>query len=347
MSPSLPTDSSPSQVCDADLSALNTLRLPARAHRLARPTTVDELAQVLAERNPAEPLFVIGEGSNLVIDSDLPGLTLSLAIDGMVQVKEDGVHVWIAAGAGVHWDDLVAWTVAQGWQGLENLSLIPGTAGAAPFQNIGAYGVELSQVLEQVTVLDVVTARVEHFSADECEFAYRDSRFKSRDRGRYIITGIELRLRKQPCCDVRYGPLQAAFGHLPAHEVSPAAVRDQVIAVRQSKLPDPAVLANAGSFFKNPVVTVAAADALKRRFPDLVAYPQPQGVKLAAGWLIEQAGWKGKRLGPVGMHSEQALVLVNHGGATSADVMDLAAAVRADVLKQFGVTLEQEPVLLP
>jgi UDP-N-acetylmuramate dehydrogenase len=331
----------------ADLTGLNTLGLPARAQRLARPTTLDALSQVLAERDPAEPLFVIGEGSNVVICSDLPGLTLSLAIDGMARVKQDNTHVWVAAGAGVHWDDLVAWTVEQGWQGLENLSLIPGTVGAAPFQNIGAYGVELSQLLEQVTVMDVATAQVKHFAGNECEFAYRDSRFKSRDRGRYIITGIELRLNKMPQCNVGYGPLKARFGHLSQADILPAAVREHVIAVRQSKLPAPDVLANAGSFFKNPVVTKERGDALKSRFADLVAYTQPDGVKLAAGWLIEQAGWKGKRLGPVGMHSEQALVLVNHGNATSADVIALAEAVCADVQEKFGVALEQEPVLLP
>jgi len=212
---------------------------------------------------------------------------------------------------------------------------------------IVAYGVELSQVLEQVTVMDVGTAQVDHFAGHECGFSYRDSRFKSRDRGRYIITGIELRLNKTPQCNVSYGPLKARFGHLSQADISPAAVREHVIAVRQSKLPDPAVLANAGSFFKNPVVTKEQGDALKVRFADVVAYAQADGGKLAAGWLIEQAGWKGKRLGPVGMHSEQALVLVNHGGATSADVVALAEAVCADVQATFGVSLEQEPVLLP
>lgn len=332
---------------EADLSGLNTLRLPARAQRLARPATLDELEQVLADHDHAEPLQVIGEGSNLVIQGDLPGLTLCPAMDGMASVKENEQHVWVAAGAGVHWDDLVAWTVEQGWQGLENLSLIPGTAGAAPFQNIGAYGVELSQYLEQVTVMEVATGRVTHFAADECDFAYRDSRFKGRDRGRYVITGIELKLNKVPACTVSYGPLKDYFGEMAPGAVSPAAVRERVIAVRQSKLPDPAVLANAGSFFKNPVVSQEKASHLKAQFPALVAYAQAEGVKLAAGWLIEQAGWKGRRLGPVGMHSEQALVLVNHGHASSEDVMALASAVRRDVWERFGVSLEQEPVLMP
>lgn len=332
---------------NADLAALNTLGLPARADCLVRPTTLDELEQVLADRDPQTPVTVIGEGSNLVIQGDLPGITLSLALDGMIKVRETDQHVWVAAGAGVHWDDLVAWTVEQGWQGLENLSLIPGTAGAAPFQNIGAYGVELAQVLEQVTVMEIASGKVSHFSAQECEFAYRDSRFKSRDRGRYIITGIELRLNRQAHCQIGYGPLKAHFTALPPEALTPAAVREKVMAIRQSKLPDPAVLANAGSFFKNPVVSEAQAASLKAEFDGLVAYPQEQGVKLAAGWLIEAAGWKGKRLGPVGMHSEQALVLVNYGGATAADVDALATAVGRDVWHRFGVKLEQEPIVLP
>jgi len=332
---------------NADLTAFNTLALPARAHCLVRPTTLDELEQVLAGHDPQEPIHVIGEGSNLVIEDDLPGLTVVLALDGMMKVRETSEHVWVAAGAGVHWDDLVAWTVEQGWQGLENLSLIPGTAGAAPYQNIGAYGVELAQVLEQITVMELATGTVSHFNAENCDFGYRDSRFKSRDKGRYVITGIELKLNRQPHCNISYGPLKQHFAGQDADAVTAAAVRKQVIAIRQSKLPDPAVLANAGSFFKNPVVDVQKAESLKAAYPQLVSYPQQDGVKLAAGWLIEAAGWKGKRLGPVGMHSEQALVLVNHGGATSADVLALAAAVRADVWQRFGVQLEQEPVVLP
>nr|WP_202560376.1 UDP-N-acetylmuramate dehydrogenase [Alcanivorax sp. DP30] len=332
---------------NADLSRLNTLGLPARAACLVRPTTLDALEQVLADRDPNAPLYVIGEGSNLVLQGDLPGLTISLAIDGMTRVKETDQHVWVAAGAGVHWDDLVAWTVEQGWQGLENLSLIPGTAGAAPYQNIGAYGVELAQVLEQVTVMEIATGKVTHYSCEECEFAYRDSRFKGRDKGRYIITGIELKLNRQAHCNISYGPLEQHFADQPPQAVTAAAVRNQVIAIRQSKLPDPAELANAGSFFKNPVVSADKAESLKAAFPGLVCYAQQDGVKLAAGWLIEAAGWKGKQLGPVGMHREQALVLVNYGGATPSDVQVLASAVRGDVWQRFGVQLEQEPVVLP
>ena len=332
---------------NADLTRLNTLGLPARAACLVRPATLDALEQVLAERDPQAPLYVIGEGSNLVLQGDLPGLTISLAIDGMAKVKESDQHVWVAAGAGVHWDDLVAWTVEQGWQGLENLSLIPGTAGAAPYQNIGAYGVELAQVLEQVTVMSLASGKVEHFSAAECEFDYRDSRFKGRDKGRYLITGIELKLNRRHQCNISYGPLRQHFSDQPPEAVTAAAVREQVIAIRQSKLPDPAVLANAGSFFKNPVVSAEKAEALKASFPELVCYSQQDGVKLAAGWLIEAAGWKGRKLGPVGMHQEQALVLVNYGGATPSDVQALALAVRGDVWQRFGVQLEQEPVVLP
>lgn len=332
---------------DADLSPFNTLRLPARARAMARPATLDQLSQLLAGRDPQAPLYCLGEGSNLVLTADLPGLTLIPAMSGMQSLDEDSRHVWVAAGAGVHWDDVVAWTVKQGWQGLENLSLIPGAVGAAPFQNIGAYGAELSQVVEQVTVVDVKTLEVSHLGADQCGFGYRDSRFKSADRGRFVITGLLLRLNKQTPCDVSYGALKAHFADWPADRITPAAVREQVIAVRRSKLPDPAQLANAGSFFKNPVVSEAHYRSLKEQYPQIVAFPVAEGHKLAAGWLIEQAGWKGQRLGPVGMHSKQALVLVNHGGARCDQVQNLANAVRNSVFQQFRVLLEQEPVALP
>lgn len=330
-----------------NLQPYNTLALPAYAAALHEPETVDALQQLLAEKDPAAPVFVLGEGSNLVLRGNLPGLTIRPAMGGMRLVREDNTHVWVAAGAGVHWDDFVCWTVEQGWQGLENLSLIPGTVGAAPYQNIGAYGVELAQWLECVTVLEMATGNVQHIERDECDFGYRESRFKRQDNGRFIITGIELRLNKQAICDVRYGPLAQRFANVPATDISPAAVREAVIEIRQSKLPDPAVLPNAGSFFKNPVVSNELSARLKKHYPDMPVYPQEQGCKLAAGWLIEQSGWKGRRLGPVGMHTEQALVLVNYGGASCEDVQALADAVQQAVLSKFDVRLEQEPVLLP
>ncbi len=332
---------------NVDLSRRNTLALPARAQRLARPASVAELVTVLRERDADEPLFVLGGGSNVVLQDDLPGLTVIPDLHEIECVGEDDRQVRIRAGAGVIWDQLVAETVARGWYGLENLALIPGSAGAAPVQNIGAYGVELADVLESVEAVSVASGEVLRFAAGECEFRYRDSLFKSRCRGQFVITHITLALRKTGQCRIGYRALAECFEGASLEQIHPAAVRRAVMQLRQSKLPDPRTLANAGSFFKNPLVTVEHHQRLQADFPQLVAYPQQDGVKLAAGWLIEQAGWKGRSIGPVGMHRQQALVLVNHGGASAQQVLQLAAAVRADVERLFAVTLEQEPVLLP
>lgn len=331
---------------DADLSRANTLRLAARAERLARPESTEQLTKLLAEHG-AEPLHVLGQGSNVLLTGDLPGLTLIPALHQIELVREDAEHVWVRAGAGAVWDQLVAETVARGWLGLENLSLIPGTAGAAPFQNIGAYGAELSEVLEEVEAVTTEEGRVVRFNAAQCEFDYRDSLFKSRRRGEFLITHITLRLRRRGACRLDYGGLAEQFADQPETDITPATVRRAVIALRQSKLPDPRELANAGSFFKNPLVERAEAERLRGLFPDLVMFPQGEHCKLAAGWLIDKAGWKGRNLGPVGMHRNQALVLVNHGGATANQVLALADAVKQDVRRLFQVELEQEPVLLP
>jgi UDP-N-acetylmuramate dehydrogenase len=334
---------------DVDLSTANTLALPARAERLARPADVDELARVLTGRG-ADPLFVLGGGSNLVLTGDLPGLTVMPVFDEVSYRQVDEGLAQVRVGAGVVWDRLVADTVAAGWQGLENLSLIPGNVGAAPFQNIGAYGVELADVVSTVEAVSVDDGSNISFDADQCEFAYRDSLFKSRCRGEFIITHLTLNLRRGSDC--RLDSFRLGYGGLAERlegggPVTPARVREAVIALRQSKLPDPAKLPNAGSFFKNPVVSLTHYQRLLERYPDLVSFPVTGGRKLAAGWLIERSGWKGRRLGPVGMHDQQALVLVNHGGATAVDVLALATAVREDVRQCFGVELEQEPVLMP
>ncbi len=331
-----------------DLTALTTLRLPAKAAARRDVTDLPALREALADARAAGlPVIVLGEGSNVVLRGDLPGLTVIPAFDGIDYLDESADQVRVRVGAGVVWDRLVADTVARGWGGLENLSLIPGTAGAAPFQNIGAYGVELADCLESVDTVAVADGRAGRFRADQCEFGYRDSLFKSRRRGEFIITGITLRLHRHGARRVDYGGLAERFAGQDPRTLAPATVRAAVIELRQSKLPDPAVLPNAGSFFKNPVVSAAELARLKADYPKLVSFPHPDGAKLAAGWLIEDAGWKGRRLGPVGMHRDQALVLVNQGGARADDVLALAAAVREDVLARFGVTLEQEPVALP
>lgn len=327
----------------------NTLQLPARAEWLAMPASESDAVALLQDtRWRTLPRTVIGEGSNLVLCADLAGLVIRPSMLGVAVVEEDAHEVLIDVQAGENWDRLVAETVTRGWQGLENLSLIPGTVGAAPYQNIGAYGAELADVLVSVRACALDDGHLETFSAERCAFAYRDSFFKSSEPGRWLITSVRLRLRKQAQLNLGYADLRARFDALPATQQTVAGVRQLICALRRSKLPDPAVLPNAGSFFKNPLVSSQHYAQLRQRYPDIVAYPQPDGqVKLAAGWLIERAGWKGKREGDLGMHAQQALVLVNHGEATGSQVLAFAAQVRDTVAAMFAVQLEQEPVVLP
>lgn len=330
-----------------DLVDRNALALPARARHFAAPDSEENLRELLVAAQGA-PLTIIGAGSNLVLDGDIPGYVLQPALGGIRVVKDDASAVTVEVGAGENWDQLVAQCVARGWHGLENLSLIPGSAGAAPYQNIGAYGVELADRLESLDAMDVGTGQVRSFSAEECAFAYRDSLFKSGQPGRWVIMRLRLRLAHRFAPQLDYADLRQRYSELPVSRQNAAGLRELIIRIRQDKLPDPAVLPNAGSFFKNPEVSTEAFHALRERFPDLVAYALADGrFKLAAGWLIEKAGWKGRRLGSVGMHDRQALVLVNYGGGTAAQVRALQEAVQGAVRERFGVELEREPVWLP
>lgn len=334
-----------------DLSAYNTLALPGRAAGYLRVVVPEMLARV--RENPCwreRPRFILGGGSNLVLRGDFDGLILHMAIPGRRLVGEDDEAWYVEAGAGENWHAFVLWTLARGWPGLENLALIPGTVGAAPVQNIGAYGMEVGDCVQRVRAWDFHQQDYVEFTREACRFAYRNSVFKEAGRhleGSLAIVALTLRLPKrwQPNC--RYADVAQ---ELAARQIGPPSAQDiaaAVIAVRQRKLPDPAVLPNAGSFFHNPVLPADAVTALQQRYPDLPVYPQADGrIKLAAGWLIEQAGWKGKALGPVGMYEKQALVLVNHGGATGADVVRSMAAVQAAVRAEFGVELTPEPVFL-
>ena len=332
---------------DTDLTPLNTLALPARAARYVRITEAAQLAQ---HELAAERRFILGGGSNLVLSGDVERLVLHMAIPGKRLLGEDSAAWYVEAGAGENWHAFVQWTLTQGWPGLENLSLIPGTVGAAPIQNIGAYGLEIADVLYSVTAWDFEKRAFFSVDRNACRFAYRDSLFKQQGwhlDGRIAITSVVFRLAKAWQPNTRYADVAQ---ELASREISTPTAGDiaaAVIAVRQRKLPDPAVTPNAGSFFHNPVVNAGQAATLKAQHPGLPCYPQPDGrVKLAAGWLIEQAGWKGKSLGPVGMYEKQALVLVNRGGACGADVCGTMAAVQADVSARFGVQLTPEPVFL-
>ncbi len=338
---------------DVDLRSLNTFGLPARA---AFFVTVDDPARlpaVLADPALAGlPRLVLGGGSNIVFDGDFPGVVLKTACSGR-RLSSDDESAWVVeAGAGENWHDFVCWTLRQGWGGLENLALIPGTVGAAPVQNIGAYGLEMAERFESLDALDLSSGEMRVFHAEDCAFGYRDSRFK-REPGRWLITRVRFRLPKRWQALTQYAELareldeQAKWAECGCRATTPQAVADAVIAIRRRKLPDPAEIGNAGSFFKNPVVDAASYARLAAAYPQLPHYPQADGgEKLAAGWLIEQTGWKGRNLGPVACFERQALILVNLGGACGADVRRIAHAVGNDVEKCFGVSLEVEPVFV-
>ena len=332
---------------NVDLTPFNTLALPGKAARYQKITAP---AQLAAEELSHTPRFILGGGSNLVLTGDFDGLVLHMAIPGKKLLSEDHEAWYVEAGAGENWHDFVQWTLQQGYPGLENLSLIPGTVGAAPIQNIGAYGLEVAEHLHSVTAWDFIEQRFVSIAQEACRFAYRDSLFKQEGwhlDGRLAITSVIFRLPKAWLPNARYADVAQEIA---AQGITAPSARDiarAIIAIRQRKLPDPAVTPNAGSFFHNPVVTHDVADAMGAAHPNLPRYPQADGrVKLAAGWLIEQAGWKGRQLGPVGMYEKQALVLVNHGGATGADVLRTMQAVTADVQARFAVSLTPEPVFV-
>ncbi|SDK20832.1 UDP-N-acetylmuramate dehydrogenase [Microbulbifer yueqingensis] len=334
---------------DVDLQQYNTLAIAARAAHFARVESRDQLLEVVAfARSRGLPVLPLGGGSNIVLTEDFPGLVVHLDIRHLELDEQEGA-VEVVAGAGENWHQLVMATVERGYGGLENLALIPGRIGAAPIQNIGAYGVELRDTFHSLEALHVATGEMHTFSASECEFGYRDSVFKGRARDQYIITEVRLRLPEDWYPRVDYPALQQ---YLRDHQVdssglTPRDVADAVIAVRQSKLPDPQTIPNAGSFFKNPVVSPELYQKLKRHHPDLVAYEVGSRWKLAAGWLIDRAGWRGRMHGPVGVHERQALVLVNPGRGSGAEVTGLAREIADDIRARFGVELEPEPRFYP
>lgn len=293
------------------------------------------------------PVHILGGGSNLLLLSDVPGLVIRMASRGQRIVQAGTPHVLVEAEAGEPWHPFVCFTLEHGLAGLENLSLIPGTVGAAPMQNVGAYGVEIKDVFAGLTALDRHTNTLSDFSLEDCRFGYRDSVFKQQP-GRWIILRVRFKLSRETPLHLEYGPVRQRLAARGIDEVTPQAVSDAICEIRREKLPDPAVLGNAGSFFKNPVVPQAQAAALGAQWPGLVAYAQgDHQAKLAAGWLIEQAGWKGYRRGDAGVHKDQALVLVNHGSATGPELLALARDIQASIQARFGVTLEMEPNLLP
>lgn len=329
---------------EVSLKPFNTFGVDVRARLFAQAHSDADVRQALAyAEEQGVPLLVIGGGSNLLLTADIPSLVLRMASRGIRILEDDGRRVVIEAEAGEPWHPFVQHTLAQGLSGLENLSLIPGTVGAAPMQNIGAYGVEIKDVFAGLTALDRQTGELRDFTLDECNFAYRDSLFKQQP-GRWLILRVRFALSRIAHLHLEYGPVRQRLTEQGIDQPTATDVSRAICSIRSEKLPDPVVLGNAGSFFKNPLVSATLVAQLKGEYPDLVAYAQPDGqMKLAAGWLIERAGWKGFRDADAGVHKAQALVLVNYGDATGLQLLDLAQRIQKDISERFHVELEMEP----
>ncbi len=318
----------------------NTFGMDVKAARFIEFDNEDELGELIREGIMA-PVLVIGGGSNLLFVNDYEGTILHSRIFGMEVIDENDDYVSLRVGSGVNWDALVAYTVATGWQGLENLTAIPGEVGASAVQNVGAYGAEAGDFIESVEAVSLADASKRIFKYDDCEFAYRSSIFKKAEKGKYVITFVTFRLRKKPEYCVSYGNLSRMVEELGGLSVEN--IRRAVGEIRAAKLPDPAVLGSAGSFFVNPVVACNVAERLKLLYPEMPQYATPDGrVKLSAGWLIEQCGWKKAARGSVGVYEKQALVIVNYGGASGRDILAFANEVSASVKDKFGVELSME-----
>jgi UDP-N-acetylmuramate dehydrogenase len=293
------------------------------------------------------PLFILGGGSNILFTKDVDALVLRNELKGISVVSETDETIDLKAGAGEEWHAFVQYCVEKGLGGVENLSLIPGSVGASPMQNIGAYGAEIKDCFVSLEAFHIEKQELHTFSADDCAFGYRESVFKRQHKGKYIIVSVTYRLQKHPQFNTAYGAIQAQLDEMGVTELSVKAISEAVIAIRSSKLPNPKELGNAGSFFKNPVVSKSDFERIAANYPEMPHYPQADSSeKLAAGWLIEQAGWKGKRVGNCGVHAKQALVLVNYGGATGDEIYALSQAVLDAVEEKFGVLLEREVNIL-
>lgn len=318
----------------------NTFGLDVFANRFLEYDSEEELLRLLGEGEVVSPYLHIGGGSNLLFTKDYEGVILHSCIKGITLLDEDNDSVRLRVGAGVVWDELVCHCVEHGWQGIENLSLIPGEVGAAAVQNIGAYGMEVKDSIVSVETIDI-TGRRRTYSTEECCYSYRHSLFKKAEMKSVFITYVNFRLNKVPHFVLDYAALVKALASYP--EITLHNIREAVIQVRQSKLPDPKALGNAGSFFMNPVIPRLQFEDLQRDYSDIPHYDvNPDLVKVPAGWLIEQCGWKGKSLGPAAVYDKQALVLINRGGATGADIVRLAQAVRKSVKDKFGIDIQPE-----
>lgn len=325
------------------LKSLNTFGFDQNARFFTAADSVESLKSALTWAKEKElQVLILGGGSNILLTQDFDGLVIKVELKGIQLVGEDENHLWVKVGAGEVWHDLVSYAIERNWAGIENLSLIPGTVGASPMQNIGAYGVEIKEVFESLEAMNRSMLKMETFSHEACQFGYRESVFKNKLKDHYVICSVTFKLNKSPNFHVEYGAIQDVLQQKGIEKLTINAVSEAVIEIRQSKLPDPRVIGNAGSFFKNPTIPQNQYADLQARFPGIPGYPSEAGVKVPAGWLIEQAGWKGFRSGDVGVHAKQALVLVNYGDGHGAEVRVLSEQIRQSIREKFGIELSPE-----
>ena len=326
------------------LRHFNTFGLESEARFFAEVKSVDELTQILQDPVWQQtPKFILGGGSNVLFTKNIDALVIHPDIKGIETIKEDDENIWLQLGSGVSWHTFVLYCVEKNYGGIENLSLIPGTVGAAPLQNIGAYGVEVKDVIVSVEAVSVDDGTIRVFSKEECKFGYRESIFKKELKDKYIITHVTFVLSKNPVLNITYGDIQKTLQEMNTTEISIKDVSNAVMHIRRSKLPDPAIIGNAGSFFKNPEIAEEQFSMLKNQYPEMPGYAvNDYQVKVPAGWLIEKAGWKGYREGSIGVHERQALVLVNYGGANGNDIKLLSEKIQDSVEEKFGIRLSAE-----
>jgi len=327
---------------NVSLRDLNTFKIDVKADFFSCVKSLEDYNDIMNSYSHHNNNVLLGGGSNILFINDIDGLVIKNDIFGIKKIDENTDYIWIEVGSGENWHNLVLYTISNGWSGLENLSLIPGTVGAAPIQNIGAYGTELRACFHSLRAVDKTSGKIVQFSKDDCEFGYRSSVFKTKFKNTYFITSVILRLNKSFQPNIAYGSLKKTI-ELMGQKPSAKSVSDAVINIRKSKLPDPEILGNAGSFFKNPVISKELFDSLCSKFQDMPHYNQDEGTyKIPAGWLIEKSGWKGERLGDVGVHDKQALVLVNYGNGTGKEILNLALNIKESVREIFGITLQPE-----
>jgi UDP-N-acetylmuramate dehydrogenase len=325
------------------LRPYNTFGIEAKARYFAEINQLTDVQIALELMNPQNiPLLILGGGSNVLFTKDFEGLVLKMNMRGVEIINENTEHVWLKVGAGEGWHNFVKYCLSNNYGGVENLSLIPGTVGASPMQNIGAYGVELKEVFEELEAFHLQTLEIHRFNNSQCEFGYRESIFKREEKGNYLILSVTFKLSKNPCLNLSYGAIQEVLDEMQVANPTIQDVSKAIVQIRSSKLPNPAEIGNAGSFFKNPTIPTNQFQELLEKFPQMPSYPTENAVKIPAGWLIEQAGWKGYRNADAGVHTKQALVLVNYGNAKGLEIKKLSKKIQESVQEKFGILLSTE-----